>query len=765
VSLLCIASAGPVRALDLSVQRIVVTQALESEALPLIAGRVTFVRVVVGVKDARSSVSGVDGLLHILVDGSEAPGSPVFSINGPIVARTKVDESNLDHTLNFWWIAPEAPPGRSAAPRVDLRVELNPPGPARLAESDYRNNSASQRDLTFSVRRGLQIAYVPIDYRPGAAEGQEPRLPLAAAIEPAIGDAFARCVFPTGELDYHQAPMPPLVWTEDIDVSNTLLLNTLADIRACMTQRCVASPLVGGAGGAAPGTRPDATVSPAVDFVYGWLPGNPFDSNGQAIPSGGAAFGNTELRRHQRTFAHEIGHLFGLSHNRMTTDVVGLDVEATGRRPMNLPQVKPPTLRDIMVAGQVSEAAWVNPRTYEYIFQHPTAREGFAREATRLPGFSLPPQASVLRIAGVFYPDENRLALSPTMQFPQGSVSPSATDGRLRVTGWGRSETSPSRRTKLYEITIDGPLQADCGDASEEKLEQDPEAFWAEVPASGPDGRMPVDQLVITDMASGAELISVQRSRHAPVAEFRGLADGTVLRGAVQVEWDGSDADGPDPGLASPHVRDGVRRPGHAGARVPDDAPGLVYTVQYSPDAGQSWAPLAVNLTRTTLEFDTHDVAASRPGEGRLRLIVTDGFNTTVVDSPALDVGSDQPPELFIISPHAHDTYHQAAPVILHAYAWDREDGLIPAGQIEWRSDQDGTLGTGKLWITDSLSLGAHELTVTARDHAGHSSSRQIKIKVVPRPLPRRVGVAGRDPGRASPHAGARVPDTNSADQ
>lgn len=122
---------------------------------------------------------------------------------------------------------------------------------------------------------------------------------------------------------------------------------------------------------------------PQPDYIYGWLPGNPFFGNGQAagIGTGNAALGNTQdsPNRYQRTFAHEVGHLLGLSHNtRLLDPDVGFDggfpgLEVTAMDDCDATGVqgtKCRTLKDFIFAGELTTAAWIDATTYDFIAGH-----------------------------------------------------------------------------------------------------------------------------------------------------------------------------------------------------------------------------------------------------------------------------------------------------------------------------------------------------------------------------------------------------------
>jgi serine protease len=92
-------------------------------------------------------------------------------------------------------------------------------------------------------------------------------------------------------------------------------------------------------------------------------------------------------------------------------------------------------------------------------------------------------------------------------------------------------------------------------------------------------------------------------------------------------------------------------------------------------------------------------------------------------------LGGDAPPLLVLESPTPGLVHRLGgAPLSLRARAEDQEDGT-PA--IEWRSDRDGLLGRSAVTSVSRLSLGAHRITVTATDRAGHRVFDEARIQVL----------------------------------
>lgn len=87
----------------------------------------------------------------------------------------------------------------------------------------------------------------------------------------------------------------------------------------------------------------------------------------------------------------------------------------------------------------------------------------------------------------------------------------------------------------------------------------------------------------------------------------------------------------------------------------------LLYSVQYSPDNGQSWIALLTNFPgppdSTTVRVDLLDlgIPGSNLNEGLLRVAGSDGYNTALTTSAAFTV-SNRAPEAYIVSPIAGET-------------------------------------------------------------------------------------------------------------
>jgi hypothetical protein len=159
------------------------------------------------------------------------------------------------------------------------------------------------------------------------------------------------------------------------------------------------------------------------------------------------------------------------------------------------------------------------------------------------------------------------------------------------------------------------------------------------------------------------------------------------------------------------------------------DVDGDLLTAQilYSRDAGETWMPVAVNLRAGEALLDGRSLGGSQ--QARLRLRVSDGVNTTEVDSELFQVARKTPLAL-ITHPRMAAVYAPDEPVPLQGFASDAEDGMLPDQALAWDSSLDGHLGVGASLFVDTLSPGHHVITLTATDSDGQVGTASVEILV-----------------------------------
>lgn len=669
--------------LDLSISDVKVIQTIQTGNTLLVADRPTMVRVTVQVSGAVAPVAGIDARIEVFLNGAGGHGLKYLSINGPITASLSPDEGFINQTLNFIIIPPEV---------EDLVVvaEVNPPGPGRVPETDYGNNGFITSGVPVECRGIPEIPYIPVDYRGDGASS--PNLPDPQRIKPSIGDAFVFGILPTSDWNYHLSPTPTLLWTQDIDGSSGSLLNELEDIREF--------------------TLPAQGFSEP-EFVYAWLPGNPFSGNGQAsgIP-GDVAFGNTQLVRFQRTFAHEMGHLLGRPHNSLSINTVGVDVEHQLLFTQGLPQVMPPSKRDIMVAGQETDVAWVHQQSYDVFLDD--NRLQCSLPATATGGID------VLRIMGLYDPMTGAFEEMSVLPLSGKEPTPSQQDGTLTIRATTNKPVGPLPEA-TFETSIGIPAVMDCASDSEHTDSEGdidhPVLVKAFIPAKLAGGNAQVGNITISENATGRLLFSANRSAHAPTANLLPLPPGAINNQTLTIDWEGQDDDGDE----------------------------LTYYLQYSHNNGRSWVPLITGTPETSFTFDVSEVPASAQGDAMVRLTVTDGFHASESTMVLGALGVDGAPDVYLVTPNPGEEYARGGLMPLRANAWDREDGMLSGDDVVWESDIDGVIGTGRVTGVDDLSVGMHTITVTGFDAAGLSTSESVEIEITDRFLPVNPGDADAD--------------------
>ena len=178
------------------------------------------------------------------------------------------------------------------------------------------------------------------------------------------------------------------------------------------------------------------------------------------------------------------------------------------------------------------------------------------------------------------------------------------------------------------------------------------------------------------------------RSATAPTVRLQTALGGrSIAPGeSVVLNWIGSDADG--------------------------DA--LTYGVDYSTD-GARWKPLASGLSRPQFTWNPEYAAGS--SSGRLRVTVSDGFNTASTTSVPFEV-VPKVPVATIISPNSNQHYLQQQEVVLQGFAFDVEAGMLTGSAITWHSSIDGPLGSGRRLVLSpgALATGTHNIVMTVRD-------------------------------------------------
>ncbi len=541
-------------AVTLTVSNVEVTQSTQTptNTIRLVTRRSTAVRATITVTDSAMPVANVTGRLHIFVGGVEiTPLAGLSAINEPFTAPLAPQRANENDTLNFELLAPT---NITASNMVTFRVDLTAPGAMTV--------SGSANNLTFLNRTTPLLFFTRVNWNNAG-------LPALATVDVGVGDAFVRGILPVDDSEptlYQQGIFPTLNFTGNRDA----LLSFCAACRQLIVN----------------------TNMGASDriFLVCWVAGNPPAlGNGYAYTPGRSALANTELIRHQRTYAHELTHNFGFNHCNFNCNInqVGWDVGArldsnpvgnntTGR-------VKPTTLFDIQTPGLLTNQAWINTFNYIQLLNSPTLA------APDKDFFQ-----SVLVIQGIFDPTGQRLLqLNPVFRYPWFSQPTTRPRGEESF-----QYSALVTTTAGQQISV--PFNANVADDSIEEREV-PGAFEVMIPVAGE-----VRAVQIFDISGQRVFGGFERPAIPPSIQITSPPEGTRLNDITKVAW---------------NVTGGAPR---------------MFQVAYSLDGGLSFVPIGVNLTTTTFEFDATTIPESFGGVGLIRVFASDGINTSFADVTGL---------------------------------------------------------------------------------------------------------------------------------
>lgn len=203
-------------------------------------------------------------------------------------------------------------------------------------------------------------------------------------------------------------------------------------------------------------------------------------------------------------------------------------------------------------------------------------------------------------------------------------------------------------------------------------------------------------------------------------------------------------------------------------ASDPDQHDRLLFSVQYSPNNGQTWHSLLTNFPNrsgsdtVTLSLQgLTGIPASSSG-GLIRVSASDGYNTTLATSPPFTVVNRAP------APHIDTSDRTLLPagqtVVIHGSATDVEDGGLSGDSLRWMLNGID-IGSGQVQTIEGLAPGNHTITLTARDSAGKEATATQTLTIAPLAIPKTAAPSFdgdcNDPVYA---AAARVPLAPDAD-
>lgn len=562
---------------DVSITDMEITQGIQNagNTMPLVANRSTAVRVYLST-DANTSTSPVSGLLTVTVDGQEItpPGGLLQIEAGNAEPSPSRDIEN--HTLNFELPAPS---GITESSNVDFEVTIS-----YVKDTDESNNTLRVEDLTFIELENPSLLFSRIDYTPSGLG-----LPTLSTVDADVGNAMVKGVFPIddNDPDFYE-PATPSTMVFNVDYDGNGLIDQGAESSLLLSLLDITKDLM-----VISGTHPLNYT-----FIYGWLNGSPMNGFfGLGTVGGSSSFGNTTLNRFQRSYAHELGHNFGLPDNsQFLSPDAGWDTDA---RLANNPignntsgRVKPSGFVDIMNAGPVTNTTWVNTSSYTFFYNRMAIETALpiAAVSTDMPvmpvsavGAADAPGALVVQ--GFFNEEGSDLHLYPTLRLTDPAKLPPVRENGIFTavvtTDDGKQQSFPFDAKVCYE-------GAGLSHGYFELL----------VPIS-PSKKIKSLEVYHTETHQKmGEWIASQ----PPSVKITAPDKGDRLDDNVMVSWTADDAD--------------------------TNSDKMVFHLAYSPDGGKNWSAVGANLTGNSYTINARELPPASEGQGMLKIYACDGLNT-----------------------------------------------------------------------------------------------------------------------------------------
>ncbi|MDM8528893.1 cohesin domain-containing protein [Anaerolineales bacterium HSG24] len=564
-----------------------------NNSIPLVARRHTMLRVYLAC-DGQCPFNDSTVRLKILKDGLERD-KQIYHLSALKLAQvnelplTQLQLS-LDNSINFEF----RPAPAWLSGNVTFEISVTPA--TLLPEAQTEPEILTELNSSFIPRKSLRIAYLPIQY-----QGQTPT-------ELENVSYWLERVFPVSEVDYYRLPVPDLVWEGELN-KNAILQKLLYTYWLY----AIYHP---------PSEWPDQ--------LFGWLPKEVYNG-GASDPywclycagphSSRVGFGGLRPELDiggPRILVHELAHNLGAQHAWSPTQKEdaacfrgeGVDIQVDPAWPYSetasIQQVgvdlysNPPIIYSTAHYDMMAYCAqpWISPYTYRTIFDSP-----FLNPYTTftLPMSDYQPQlqtsgSGALLISGVVYPD-GTVTEPEIIQIDGDTASmmamafspPSEGDYCVLV----QNEQNQQIGEQCFEVGfINLETGLPTGEAS---------SFFVTIP------NISADQATQVIVKKGDELLmQLNASNSSPQISIISPIGGETLDGQQTIRWHGEDADNDQ----------------------------LFYDVLYSPDAGQSWLPLAVRLTDTEFTFHTRQLPPS--DQGRIRVTVSDGFHNSMAGTDDL---------------------------------------------------------------------------------------------------------------------------------
>ena len=683
-----------------------VVQAIQRPAndVPLVADKTTHVRVY-GQNLGGSDVVAAGVQLRGSRDGEPLPGSPLSPVNGPHPLRVGAGYDR-GKAADSWIF--RLPASWTHYGNTSLTFELDPAG--AYADPDRSNNVATGT-FTFAPRRNVCLVFVPVrTHAPAASTDNVNFWPMIGRLKqmwPVQNLFLSERSNNIQELTLFRGRTPFELPGDGGKVLTRLAMRKAftRDPEPCrITGRTIWVGMVHDQ------TKMSVTGMARTGRHASWI----------QMPAESAHPG-TDWRKPRRasTLAQELGHNFNRNHVDCPAggpddpddgypypdcqlDNTGASAHYGFNGP-GLAPIEPDQGADFM---SYAPSRWVSDYTWEALYGKldGSGRRGTLSES----GEPLAEAEEAVIISGVVDQSGNSGELGAAYAYPTAL----APEGLLRR--W-QEERGPAAAAAAAQ----GDYHLRLKDGDGEILADHPVAL---IPVSHHSEGTPEGfTLTFSDPAASVarlELLDGDTVLHTrapgpqtPTLAIETPAGGETFADSLTIAWQAGDADG--------------------------DA--LNYTVLYSPDDGASWIGLATDYAvpddgNATLSLPGLRGLPASDGQGRIRILASDGYHTAVATSEPFTV-VDGPPRPAIAQPAPGAILPPGQPLALAGGALDTETGSLEGDALQWAVDGTAA-GSGAETQVAGLAPGSHEVQLTATDGAGQSGTAATTVQIAPLDLP-----------------------------
>jgi hypothetical protein len=155
----------------------------------------------------------------------------------------------------------------------------------------------------------------------------------------------------------------------------------------------------------------------------------------------------------------------------------------------------------------------------------------------------------------------------------------------------------------------------------------------------------------------------------------------------------------------------------------------LRYGIDYSADGGESWMPVHINLTQTSVPVDFDTLPGSE--QALLRVWASNSVKTSLSRTPRAFAVVRKKPLVEIAAPANNAVVDSRLPLRLDAVAYSYEEGPLGSAESYSWSVDGRPIGAGSRMLVPNLSPGKHIVTLTVRDSAGATSTQTVAVTAV----------------------------------